>query len=64
MQLDSLVPLFPFQDTGESSFGVAGVIQAVSPQQGESNDLGAWTWLSSRSTLTLDLEPFLILFLR
>ena len=30
----------------------------------ESNDLGVWTWLSSRSALTPDLEPFLILFLR
>ena len=38
--------------------------QAVPPQRGESNDLGVWTWLSSRSALTPDLEPFLILFLR
>ena len=38
--------------------------QAVPPQRGESNDLGVWTLLSSRSALTPDLEPFLILFLR
>ena len=30
----------------------------------QSNDLGVWTWLSSRSALTPDLEPILILFLR
>ena len=34
---------------------------AVPPQRGESNDLGVWTWLSSRSIMTPDLEPFHIL---
>ena len=59
--MDSLVPLFPSPGYEGIQHGEFGVTQAVSPQRGESNDLGVWTWLSSRSLMTPDLEPFHIL---